>query len=234
MKTNNLSPRLRAIAALVPHGAKPVDVGTDHGYLPAWLLQNGVCSFCTATDINAQPLESARRTLSEAGVSDRAELLLCDGLADCDSEKIDTVVIAGMGGDNIAGILSRAPWAREGRLLLLQPMSKAERLRAWLCEAGYEIMGERLVRDAGKLYAVISAVGGRAHKLTEAEMLTGEYALVCREELFGEMISEKIEKFTRAVEGQQHAETPSPQLDENRRILRQLIKMKETYENDKG
>ena len=75
-----LTKRLAACAAQVTPAGVVCDVGTDHAYLPAELLQSGRCTRAVATDIHAGPLEAARRTLTEAGVLEQAELFLCDGL----------------------------------------------------------------------------------------------------------------------------------------------------------
>ena len=228
MKYGSLSPRLKLIASLVPAGSVPVDVGTDHGYIPAWLLKNGVVSRCLATDINKGPLASAERTLTDAGIRDRCELILCDGLAGCAEGCADVVIAAGMGGDNISGILERAPWVKKCRLLILQPMSKAERLRSWLCANGYEISGERLVKDSGKVYPVICAQ--RAEKnfsLTEAEKHTGVLELVSKEPLFEAFLNELITKYERAVASQRTAGTVSAHLNEMQELLEAFKKIRE-------
>ena len=126
-----LQPRLQAIAGLVAAGTRLVDVGTDHGYLPVYLLQEGVIPAAIATDIGQAPLDHARRTAAAYGLSKRLSFRLCDGLAAVSPEEVDTVVIAGMGGETIAAILDAVPWAGE-KDLLLQPMTRAELLRPWL------------------------------------------------------------------------------------------------------
>ena len=126
-----LQPRLRAIADLVPAGSRLADIGTDHGYIPIDLLLDGRISAAIATDIGALPLDHARRTARCCGLTEGIDFRLGDGLAPLAPGEADVIVIAGMGGDSVAAILSAAPWAREGPLLLLQPMSKAEVLRAF-------------------------------------------------------------------------------------------------------
>lgn len=228
MKYESLSPRLKLIASLVPYGSVPVDVGTDHGYIPAWLLKHGVVSRCLATDINKGPLASAERTLADAGVRDRCELILCDGLAGCTEGCADVVIIAGMGGDNISGILERAPWTRDCELIILQPMSKAEKLRSWLCVNGYGIFDERLVMDSGKIYPVICA--RRAEEtcsLSEAEKHTGALELVLKEAIFEDFLNELILKYERAVESQRTARTASVHLTEMQELLEAFRKIRE-------
>ena len=112
-KELQLQPRLQCLADLVPQGARLADVGTDHGYLPVWLLQRGRMESAIASDINALPLDHARATAAEYGVTACIDFRLCPGLAKIGSEECDTVAIAGMGGETIIGILEAAPWTRE-------------------------------------------------------------------------------------------------------------------------
>lgn len=202
METFSLSPRLSAIASLVPKGARVVDVGTDHGYVPVWLVKHQAAATVIATDIKPGPLEKAVMSARRAGVEDRIKFLLCDGLSDCPPEEADTVIIAGMGGETIINILREAPWTRcGGRRLILQPMTKPELLRQWLSDNGYSILGERLVKDAGVIYAIIVASEGRQTPLTEAELYTGGWELICDDPLFEEYLELLASKTARAIEG---------------------------------
>ncbi|MFR5385627.1 MAG: class I SAM-dependent methyltransferase [Oscillospiraceae bacterium] len=152
MKRITLQPRLRLLAEMTPHGGRLADIGTDHGYLPVWLLQEGRIPSAIAADVGAEPLEHARRTAEEYETQG-LDFRLCDGLSGIEAEETDTVVIAGMGGETIRDILRAAPWAADGHhTLLLQPMTKVELLRGWLRENGYSCTEERLVQDKGKLY----------------------------------------------------------------------------------
>lgn len=151
-----LTPRLQAVADLVPQGAAFADIGTDHAYLPAWLLLNGCIDHAIASDINAGPLSRARRTAEDYGCTQHISFRLGAGLAKVRPEEADTVAIAGMGGETIAQILSDAPWTREQEtLLLLQPMSAQEELRRYLWLNGYTIHRENIVREGQKLYLVL-------------------------------------------------------------------------------
>jgi len=154
-----LSSRLRRIADYIPAGARVIDVGTDHGYIPIWLLQNGLTDHAIATDIKPGPLNNAAKDAEKYGVSSLLELRLCDGLAGCCADDADTVIIAGMGGETIMGILDAAPWAFEKRLIL-QPQTKLTELRAWLAGRGLAIADASLVSDSGRLYQVWLAEKG--------------------------------------------------------------------------
>ena len=144
-----LSPRLRSVAGLVPPGARFADVGTDHAYLPVWLLQQGIIEHALVSDLRPGPLDRARSTAARYGLAERMEFRLCDGLSGIAPAEADTIAIAGMGGETIAAILAAAPWVREqGCLLLLQPMSAQSALRPWLQRQGYRIEREHLSREA--------------------------------------------------------------------------------------
>lgn len=167
-----LQPRLQAIAGLVPQGVRLADVGTDHGYLPIYLLQHHRISSAIATDLHPGPLDRGRQTAQTYGMEKRIIFCLCDGLQAVDPQTVDTVVIAGMGGETIAAILDAVPWSRE-KLLLLQPMSRAEFLRPWLMDHGYAIGKEELVLDKGHIYPILQVTGGTMAALSVGEIYYG-------------------------------------------------------------
>ena len=117
-----ISRRLLACADLVPAGARVADVGCDHGYLGIHLLQTGRAAHVIATDLREKPLQKARANAAQFGTADRMDFFTANGLAAVDPQTVDTVVIAGMGGDNIASILDAAAWVHDPRYtLILQP-----------------------------------------------------------------------------------------------------------------
>jgi len=153
-----LDKRLSAVAALVRPGSRLADIGTDHAYLPVHLVQAGVCPSAIASDIGAGPLEAARHTVTENGLSSEIALRLGDGLATVKSVEVEDIAIAGMGGETIAAILEAAPWVKNSRLrLILQPMTRAEDLRRWLLQNGFSVMEEHLIVDGRHLYPVLAA-----------------------------------------------------------------------------
>lgn len=167
-----LSSRLRVIADQVPSGSRLADVGSDHGLLPLYLLSQGRIPSAIATDLHAAPLERGRQAAAEQGMETHISFRLCDGLTAVSPVEVDTIVIAGMGGETIAGILDAAPWSRE-KLLLLQPMSRAEVLRPWLAGHGYAIRQEQLVLDRGRIYPVLTVEGGTMPPLTAVQRCCG-------------------------------------------------------------
>ena len=168
-----LSSRLAAVAALVPQGGRLADVGTDHGYLPVSLILEGKITHAIAADIRTGPLDHARRTAEEYGVTEYLDFRLCDGLNGILAGECDTVTIAGMGGETIAHILSQALWTREGVKLILQPQSTQEVLRRFLVQNGYRIQRERVVREGERWYPILEVFGGTMAELSEGEAVAG-------------------------------------------------------------
>ena len=115
MRQLELPPRLQKLADWVPEGAQLADVGTDHAYLPVWLTLHGRVTSAIASDLRKGPLDRARETGRTWGVEDRLDFRLGNGLAGICPNEADTIVIAGMGGENIAAILAAAPWTADGR-----------------------------------------------------------------------------------------------------------------------
>ena len=195
-----LQPRLRLLADLVPQGARLADIGTDHGYLPVYLLQRGRIASAIAADIGRAPLDHARRTAEQYGVECGLRFLCCDGLCGISPEDADTVVIAGMGGETI--------------------MTKQEPLRRWLNENGYAQCAERLVQDKDYLYPIFTVYGGPQPPLSVAEIYGGIDIEV--DPLAGEYLTQRIRRLEQAEQGLAKSSG-----DENRQRARELGKIKQ-------
>ncbi len=153
-----LSMRLRLVAELVRQGAVFADVGTDHAYLPLFLLSGGKIERAICSDINEGPLLCAKEHAAAEGLSQNITFLLTSGLSGVLSYAPSDVAICGMGGELIAEILTEAQKDLSfGVHFLLQPMSKQEHLRAALCELGFSILQERYATEGEKAYLVILA-----------------------------------------------------------------------------
>ena len=199
MRTVELTPRLRSVAELVPRGARFADVGTDHAYLPVWLLQQGRITGAVASDLRPGPLERARGTAEKYGLTGRMDFRLCDGLSGIQPDEVNTIAMAGMGGETIAAILAAAPWTWEREcLLLLQPMSAQPFLRRWLQAHDYTIRRELLSREGDTLYTTFEVYAGPMAKLTPAELWAGRQS---RDALRGPYLEGLIRKLDRAIAG---------------------------------
>ena len=152
-----LTNRLRTAAELVRCNRKTVDVGTDHGYLPAFLVMNGKTDCAIAADIGVGPLENAKKTIDKYDLGDKIDTVLSNGLEKIPHD-VEEIIIAGMGGTLIAEILSKAEWIKhEGIHLVLQPMTHSYDVRKFLYENGFYIDTEKFCTDDGRDYVVISA-----------------------------------------------------------------------------
>ncbi|MBQ3095650.1 MAG: SAM-dependent methyltransferase [Clostridia bacterium] len=153
-----LSPRLAAVAGLVPMGARVADIGCDHGYLSLYLTESGTAAHCIASDVREGPLSAAKENVRASGLEGSIELRLGDGLSGIAPEETDCVILAGMGGDTMREILQAAPWITGGgHTLVLQPQSHTDTLRLWLSGQGFSVTAERVVYDRGHLYVVFRA-----------------------------------------------------------------------------
>lgn len=158
MSKIKLDNRLLSVASLVRKNKVVADVGTDHAYVVAHLIENGISEKAIASDINKGPLENARQTLVDCGIEDKVTLILSDGLQSIPENSCEDIVVAGMGGILISEILEKAPWIKNGKThIVAQPMTHAETLRKWLCKNGFNIDREIASTDGKRLYVAISA-----------------------------------------------------------------------------
>ena len=118
------------------------DVGTDHGYLPCFMIKENMCKKALACDVAPMPLKSAEEHINREGLSDRIGTVLSDGLDNVPPEGITDVVMAGMGGELIARLLEKCPWVKNSVNLVLQPMTKWDVLRKWLYDNGFEVKND--------------------------------------------------------------------------------------------
>ena len=233
-----LTPRLRLLADWVPQGAAFADVGTDHGCLPAWLMVRGRVRSCVASDLRPAPLRHARETAKSWG-AEGIQFRLCDGLSGIQPEEADVIAIAGLGGENIAAILDRAPWTADGYYtLLLQPMTRAEVLRRFLADHRYAIRREALALDRGILYPVLEVTAGQM-SLTLGQEYGG--AALLRDPLGDRYLIETILRLQNAVAGlnqasrRAHLENGGTEgknqekADHLRDIITELLSMREEW-----
>ncbi|CAA7603216.1 Methyltransferase domain protein [Acididesulfobacillus acetoxydans] len=152
-----LGPRLAAVAARVPRGAKLGDIGTDHAYLPVTLCEEGRIQSAVAVDVHRGPYESALATVRGRGLIEKISVRFGDGLSPLVPGEVDTLVLAGMGGSTMTSILSRRPEILAGiSALILQPQGAESQVRRSLLTAGWLLQDEVLVEEEGKIYVVMA------------------------------------------------------------------------------
>lgn len=229
-----LTARLQLLANWVPRGSALVDVGTDHAYLPVWLMLEGRLRSAIACDLRSGPLSRGRDTAGHYGVLDRIRFRQCDGLAGVDPQEADTVVIAGLGGENIVSILAGAAWTADGsHTLLLQPQTRAEELRAFLCANGYAIRRERLVVDRGTMYPVLEVSAG-IQSLTPGQLYGG--GCLTYDPLGGRYLIEQILRLQAAVAGLNRTNRPeaAQKADHLRDVMGSLLELWEEWRHANG
>ncbi len=152
-----LNNRLSLCAEMVRKGARIADIGTDHAYLPVWLVRAGFASFALACDIKAEPLMQGELTIKKYHAEELVETRLCDGLRSVNPHEVDDIIIAGMGGETIVHILSDAEWLKDkSKNLILQPMSKHELVIEYLYKNGFELKEHKCTVADGKIYTAFS------------------------------------------------------------------------------
>jgi len=150
-----LSKRLNKIAELVDFGASVIDVGTDHGYVPNFLCENKISSDIIATDISKNSLEKSIDLTRELGNEKFVRNILANGIVE---ENRDNIIIAGLGGIQIAEIIANSiDIAKSSKKLILQPMQKTNILRRELNNMGFEIFDEEIIYEDGRYFEIILA-----------------------------------------------------------------------------
>ncbi|MBC9783197.1 tRNA (adenine(22)-N(1))-methyltransferase TrmK [Heliobacterium chlorum] len=153
-----LSPRLQRIADAVPQGSFLADIGTDHAYLPVYLVKKGIIPRAIGVEVHPGPLEAAKQHVIAFRVSEQIDIRPGDGLAPLHPGEVQAITIAGMGGGTIQSILEAGE--KTGKLtgvsrLILQPLEGAKELRQWLSGHGWSFVEEDLVAEGHRIYEVI-------------------------------------------------------------------------------
>ena len=204
--------RLNTLAKMVDSGSRVADIGTDHAYLPIELVKSGKIDYAIASDVAKGPLDNAKTDIMEAGLDKQIETRLGSGLDTVNhADKIDTVVIAGMGGKLMVDILDRA-WRNNYHFNTLVPNIGEAGVRTWLVNHNYKIVDEKLMAEAGHTYELIKAIlTDQRNELTEEEIFFGPL-----------IVREKNSVFYQKWQGQ---------LTYNRKLLQNLNKAKKKDKN---
>lgn len=197
-----LSKRLLKIAEMVPSGTILADIGTDHGYLPIYLIEHQIARKVYACDVNPEPLQSAIDHIKQFHISN-IECLLGSGLIPIEDKYVDVVTLSGMGGTLISSILQdsidyiniRKP------ILIIQPNVGAAAVRRFLHQINYEIMQEQLVFEKGKFYPIIKAQACLLQvEYNDLELLFGPILLYSKDMIVHDYFDEWIHKQAKIIE----------------------------------
>ena len=202
MNIPKISKRLEAAASFVRRGARIADIGTDHAYLPIYLYTVGAISGGVVSDVNRGPVERAIANLRDYGCADAFVAQKADGLYGVLKYEPDDIFILGMGGELIARIIDGEPKIKDARYrLILQPMTHADSLRAYLFENRFEIIAETLVSE-DKIYQIICAeYTGNVSKADDFELYFGSRNLENRNEILSELMKRTRKVFEERVKG---------------------------------
>lgn len=188
-----LSERLLSLAKMVPTGAKVADIGTDHAFLPCYLVKKKIVSHAIGIDVNEGPFQIAKRTVEEQRLSSLIEIRLGNGLLPLRPGEVDVAVLAGMGGSAMRDILVQSPEIVAGlNKLIIQPMIGAEAIRYWLHEQGWVIIEEDLIYEDKRVFQVIGAKKGKGQSLSLMEACYGPLLIRKRHPLLKQIIAKDI------------------------------------------
>lgn len=175
-----LSKRMQAVANLITKTEALADVGTDHGYIPIYAVEENIVKRAIAMDINRGPIERAKSHIAEHGLEAYIETRCCDGVAGLKTGEVQSVVIAGMGGGLMQKIMADGQEVLKSvSEVILQPQSEIERFRYYLAEHGWKIEKEDMVFEDGKYYPMMRVVHGN---MTIENVLYAKYGIYILEE----------------------------------------------------
>ena len=196
-----LSKRLGAVASYVQKGSRLADVGSDHAYLPLFLVEKGIIDYAVAGEVVQGPYQSALTNVAQAGKEELIQVRLANGLSAIESsDQIDTITIAGMGGRLIADILEAGMDKLVGvQRLILQPNNREDELRIWLQEQDFQIVAEELVTENQKFYEILVVEPG-SMELTPLEQRFGPCLLQEKSAVFLAKWQSELGKLTQSLE----------------------------------
>jgi len=198
-----LTDRLLKIASLVTEGKRVADIGTDHGYIPVYLLNKNIVPFAILADVNKGPLENARKEVRHNNLLDKTDLRLGSGIEVLKKGEVDEVIIAGMGGILISELLeANKEVAHSVDKLILQPMQAQDELRKYLFSNGYEVLNEVLVKEDFRIYEILEVkyTGKNTEVEDEVYFEVGKKLIENKDELLNEFIDKKIYKYNSIIE----------------------------------
>ena len=225
-----LTDRLLKIASLVSKGKTIADIGTDHGYIPVYLLNKGTIPFAILADVNKGPLENARKEVKYNNLTDKTDLRLGSGIEVLKKGEVDEIIIAGMGGILISELLeANKEVAHSVDKLILQPMQAQEELRKYLLGNGYEIVNEVLVKEDFRIYEIIETKYTGKNTILEDEIYfeVSKKLIENNDPLLKEFIDKKIYKYNsiiKKLEGK-NGEAVEAKRNDTKAIIEKLNKL---------
>lgn len=206
--------RLLCCAKFVRHGSIAADIGSDHAYLPIFLVKQGICPGAIASDINEGPVNRAKINIAVSGLSSKITVLRADGLDEAANLSPDDIIIAGMGGELIRDIIDASEYVKNKDVrLILQPMTMPEVLREYLAKHGFNIIAESVCVAADKCYQIICThFDGKVREFDPNTLLLGEKNIDRMKQSPTDddviMLKRTIAAVERRIEGRKMSQTP--------------------------
>ncbi len=208
-----LGDRLLSCAELVKKGNIAADIGADHAYLSIYLLEKGICPHVYVSDLREMPLAAGMRNAIRAGITENITFCLSDGLKNLPMEQIETIICAGMGGDNIIGILSAdATICSSEYQLILQPQSSVHVLRRWLSEQGFSVIREKLSQEGRFIYTAMEVYYGKHNVLSPGQQFIPDILLKSGDPLLPTYFSKVKKSVQMSVDGLHKSKYTNSQL----------------------
>ncbi len=191
-----LSLRLKAVADMVTPGKIVADIGTDHGYVPIYLIENEIVPYAYAMDINEGPVLRAKQNIEDRGLADKISVIKSNGMEKLTPDMAQSVVIAGMGGELIIQILKESKVMNNLDELVLSPHRRVDLVRSYLLEKGWSIVEETMVKDMDKYYTIMKVIPvSESVAYSKSEMIYGRILLNDRNEILKEYLDKEYHKF---------------------------------------
>lgn len=196
-----LPKRLAAVVNFIPEGKTVADIGADHAYLSVYLVLQGICPRVIATERNEKPWRRARALVSAYCLEDRVQVRRGEGLSALLPGEVQVAVVAGMGGTTIKELLAATPGVLQNlERLVLQPMTGAGNLRLWMVDNGWRVAEETLVKEGGRVYAVVAAEQGEESVKDRFLVEMGPRLVEKGDPLFLTYLQEQDKKYRRILE----------------------------------
>ncbi len=195
-----ISKRLKAVADMVTPGLTAADIGTDHAYVPIYLIEHKISPKVYAMDINEGPIRMAIANVENEGYEDQIVVAQANGMQKLEAGQVESVVIAGMGGELIVQILKDSKVNGSVQEFILSPHKNPEILRKYLNENGYLISEEQMLQDGGKYYVIMKVVHGEEPQFSEEELLFGRKLMEQKDEVLKEYLTLRKEKFEQILD----------------------------------
>lgn len=195
-----LSKRLSIIYSFIDEGSSVVDVGCDHGYLLIELAKNNKSTNLLGVENKLGPFSTLKKNIKLNNLDDKINISLSDGISNVDSS-FDTLVIAGMGSDNIVGIIER----NKDKLslfntIIIDSHTETEKIRRYFVKKYYKISNEKIIKDNKIVYEIIKFVKGKAN-YSDLEFKYGPIILNNKnDEEFKEIYKERVQYLTKKLE----------------------------------